>query len=331
MFSIGFGDNYVKWEMFFITKQKIVGEKEFRLIMRDNNMKEQLKFWFSMLEESSIPHDPKFKSMHNVVHIDEKWFYISKKSPNYYLLANEVDPYRTCKNKNYISKVMFLVAVARPRFDNEGNEIFSGKIGVFPLVNKVPARRLSVNRAARTLETKPITSINKEISQMFFINKVLSAIKEKWPRDQASETIYIQQDNAPSHVSMDDEEFCRVASEGGFNIRLTCQPPNSPDLNVLDLGFFNAIQSLQQMEVTNSADELIQAVQKSYDNFSSKASNKNFLTLQSCMIEIMKLKGSNNYKIPHVKKDVMFHQGRLPVEIKCDGELVHEVMEYLEN
>ncbi|CAK8566040.1 unnamed protein product [Lathyrus sativus] len=226
---------------------------------------------------------------------------------------------------------MFLAAVARPRFDNEGNEIFSGKIGVFPLVNKVPARRSSVNRAAGTLETKPITSINKEISRMFLINKVLPAIKEKWPREQASETIYIQQDNVPSHVSMDDEEFRRVASEGGFDIRLTCQPQNSPDLNVLDLGFFNAIQSLQQIEVTNSVDELIQTVQKSYDNFSSKASNKIFLTLQSCMIEIMKVKGSNNYKIPHVKKDVMFHQGILPVELKCDGELVHEVMEYLAN
>ena len=79
---------------------------------------------------------------------------------------------------------------------------------MFPLVTKVPARRSSVNRAAGTLETKPITSINKEVSRMFFINKVLPAIKEKWPREQAFETIYIQQDNAPSHVSIDDEEFC---------------------------------------------------------------------------------------------------------------------------
>ncbi|KAI5446939.1 hypothetical protein KIW84_014694 [Lathyrus oleraceus] len=58
----------------------------------------------------------------------------------------------------------------------------------------------------------------------------------------------------------DDEEFRRMASKDGFDIRLTCQPPNSHDLNVLDLGFFNAIKSLQQMEVTNSVDELIQAV-----------------------------------------------------------------------
>lgn len=35
---------------------------------------------------------------------------------------------------------MFLAAVARSRFDNEGNEIFSRKFGVFLLVNKVPTK-----------------------------------------------------------------------------------------------------------------------------------------------------------------------------------------------
>jgi hypothetical protein len=100
---------------------------------------------------------------------------------------------------------MFLAAVTRPRFDDEGNVIFSGKIGVFPMVNKVPAQRSSVNRRAGTLETKPITSITKEVNRRFLINEVLPAIKEKWPREYAHETIYIQQDNAPSHVSIDDE------------------------------------------------------------------------------------------------------------------------------
>ncbi|XP_058756226.1 uncharacterized protein LOC131629457 [Vicia villosa] len=291
--------------------------------MKDDNMKQCLRLCLSMLEESSIPHDPIFKSMHNIVHIDEKWFYMSKNSTNYYLLANEDDPYRTCRNKNYIQKV------ARPRFDDEDNVTFTGKIGVFPLVDKVPAKRSSVNRTTGTLETKPITSITKEVSRMFLINKILAAIKEKWPREHACETIFIQQDNAPCHVSLDDEEFRGAASEGGFDIRLTCQPPNSPDLNVLDLGFFSAIQSLQQKEVVNSVDELIQVVENAYESFDIKSSNKIFLTLQSCMVEIMKKKGSNNYKLPHMKKDALFAQGRLPTQLKCDRELVQKTYEYL--
>jgi hypothetical protein len=68
-----------------------------------------------VLDGSSISHDPVFKSIYNVVHIDKKWFYMTQKTKKYCLLANEDDPYRTCKNKNYINNMfMFLVAIARP-------------------------------------------------------------------------------------------------------------------------------------------------------------------------------------------------------------------------
>ena len=93
--------------------------------MMDDNMKARLIFCLSLLEESSIPYDPKFKSMYNVVNTDEKWFYVTKKSQNYYLLTDENDPYHSYKNKNFIMKVVFLVAMARPRFDYEGNETWS--------------------------------------------------------------------------------------------------------------------------------------------------------------------------------------------------------------
>ena len=39
------------------------------------------------------------------------------------------------------------------------------------------------------------------------------------------------------------------------------QPPNSLDLNVLDLGFFNSIQNLQHEQLTSIIDELISAVE----------------------------------------------------------------------
>ncbi|KAF7826956.1 mariner transposase [Senna tora] len=137
---------------------------------------------------------------------------------NYYMLVDEEDPIRSCKSKNFIAKVMFLVALARPRFDAQGRELFSGKIGIFPLVTKEPTKRTSVNRAAGTLETKPIASINKEVIRSYLIQKVLPAIKEKWPREDMGCPIFIQQDNARTHIDLDDEEFCRVASEDGFDI-----------------------------------------------------------------------------------------------------------------
>jgi len=56
--------------------------------------------------------------------------------------------------------------------------------------------------------------------------------------------IWIQQDNASAHVPVDDEEFAAAVAQTGLDIRLINQPANSPDLNVLDLGFLNSLQFL---------------------------------------------------------------------------------------
>lgn len=103
---------------------------------------------------------------------------MTKKSENYYLLQDEEDSIRTCKSKKFIEKVMFLVVIARPRFDAEGSELYSGKIGVFPLVTHELAKRNIINRVAGTLETKPITSVNKQVIMSYLIEKVLPAIKK---------------------------------------------------------------------------------------------------------------------------------------------------------
>ena len=90
-----------------------------------------------MLDPNTISSDPKFIDMHNIVHIDEKWFFMTKKNKKYYLLPEEDDTHRTVQNKNSIGKVMFLAMVAMPRHDEHGNETFSGKLGVFPFVTEV--------------------------------------------------------------------------------------------------------------------------------------------------------------------------------------------------
>ena len=99
------------------------------------------------------------------------------------------------------------------------------------------------------------------------IEKVLPAIKAKWPREDLRNPIFIQQDNARTHIDHNDDEFCRVAREDGCDIRLMCQPPNSPDLNVLDLGFFSAIQALQYKELPKTVDEFVNVVFKLFETF----------------------------------------------------------------
>uniref|UniRef100_A0A8I6X3W6 DUF7769 domain-containing protein n=1 Tax=Hordeum vulgare subsp. vulgare TaxID=112509 RepID=A0A8I6X3W6_HORVV len=102
--------------------------------LKEKNKKDRMKFCLSMLDEATTKiARPKFKTMHSVVHIDEKWFTMTKKNKTYYLLDGEEEPTRPIHG-NCIGKVMFLMCVARPQWDSEGNVTFSGKIGIWPFV-----------------------------------------------------------------------------------------------------------------------------------------------------------------------------------------------------
>ena len=133
---------------------------------------------------------------------------------------------------------MFLCAMAKPRYDYSKQCVFDGKIGMWQLAQNVPAARSSKNRPRGTEEWKPIP-VTKEVYRQFICEKVVPAIKELWPASYQQQKITIVQDNAPAHISPADAEFLAVANMiDGWDISLCCQPPNSPDLNVLDLGLF---------------------------------------------------------------------------------------------
>ena len=66
-------------------------------------------------------------------------------------------PTRRVQNKEHMIKVMFLAAVARPRYDPEGECTFDGKIGMFPFIERVAAKKPA--RIARK-ETKQL-QVNK--------------------------------------------------------------------------------------------------------------------------------------------------------------------------
>jgi hypothetical protein len=61
--------------------------------MTEANKLKRLDFCISMLDKDSLttPHTF-FKKIDNTVHIDEKWFYMTKENNNYYLLPKEPRP-----------------------------------------------------------------------------------------------------------------------------------------------------------------------------------------------------------------------------------------------
>lgn len=208
-------------------------------LLTEENCHSRLRFSLSMLKPNGF-----FIDMYDYVHIDEKWFYLTKAKRSYYTLLNEKPPERSCKSKRYIMKVMFMAAVARPRYDYGRQQNFNGKIGIWPFVYKEPSKRNSKNRPKGTMITKNIESINLNEFRSMVYNNILPASRSIVPITNKTRPLFIQQDNARPHTRDDDPEMTAEGLKDGWNIKLQSQPANSPDFNVLDLGFFNAIQSL---------------------------------------------------------------------------------------
>jgi hypothetical protein len=99
---------------------------------------------------------------YDIIHANEKWFYLSKTSNWYYLTEDEEGLIHHTRNKGHILKIMFLCVVSRPRFGADGNCTFDGKIGVWPFVEFVQAWCSSKNRPRGTWETKPV-NVNYDI------------------------------------------------------------------------------------------------------------------------------------------------------------------------
>ena len=87
------------------------------------------------------------------------------------------------------------------------------------------------------------------------------------------------------------------------------------------------MQSERYHYVAKDLDELITSVNLAWENMPYTTLLKNFLTLQSCMIESLKVGGSNFYKIPHMGKDKLLRKGALPTSLHIDINLVHNTIQ----
>ena len=92
---------------------------------------------------------------------------------------------------------------------------------------------------------------------------------------------------------VNDPEIVAAGTSDGWNIHLMCQPPNSPDLNVLDLAYFASIQALQYEEDCRNTEDLVKAVETSYRKLSPAKLDDTFLTLQMMFECVMKHHGGN--------------------------------------
>ena len=73
-----------------------------------------------------------FDGMFDVIHVDEKCFHKTNNTKKFYYGMQEYKPHRPTRSKRFSTKVMFLAAVARRRWDIITNKHFDGKLGIWP-------------------------------------------------------------------------------------------------------------------------------------------------------------------------------------------------------
>ncbi|GMF43297.1 unnamed protein product [Phytophthora fragariaefolia] len=132
-----------------------------------------------------------FDEMLDAVHVDEKLFYITQPTRWFQLLQGEVTPVWRLHSRRYITRMMFLAAIARPRYDPTTKQFFVGKLGIWPFVEHVPAQRSSRHRPSGTLVTKDV-SVTKKTYREMLISNLPPALRELWPAAVAGKHVVVQ-------------------------------------------------------------------------------------------------------------------------------------------
>jgi hypothetical protein len=73
---------------------------------------------------------------------------------------------------------MFLTCIVRPRFYEEDNYVFDGKLGIFLFCKSTLAKRSSADTPAGTVITKIMNETQNVIKRML-VEQLLLAIKKK--------------------------------------------------------------------------------------------------------------------------------------------------------
>ena len=139
----------------------------------------------------------KFENMEDLIHIDEKWFYLTKDGQRFIMAADKAEPYRHVQHKSFLMKIMFLCVMARPRYDTNKNTWFDGKIGMWPIGKWEPVK-WSSKKCTKGTPVWKNQCITRDVYHEYLIQKLLPAVIERWPTN--NRRIRLQQDGTKSHI-----------------------------------------------------------------------------------------------------------------------------------
>lgn len=100
---------------------------------------------------------------------------------------------------------------------------------------------------------------------------------------------------------------------------------------MLDLGFFNSVQALQQEERATPIDELLSIVMNAFANLSREKLEFILLTLMKVMECFINCDSDNSFKMPHMYKERNKRRGVTISHVCCSREALQKADEFWRN
>ena len=239
-----------------------------------------------------------FKNFCHTLHLDEKWFEAVRDGQKVWVLPDEGHiPAPKVQHKSFVKKIMFLAVVGRPHHRPDGT-FFNGLVGVWPFAKRVFAQRASKNRARGTAELQPVT-VTGDVWRDLMVEKVFPAVRSAMRH--AKRTTVLQLDGAKVHFKRSIRaDIDRELNRDGFAIKLEQQPSNSPDLNVLDLGFFHSLQrKVAKIKHGGNLVDIVENVQMAFESYPPATLENVWQSLVLGMNNILRAEGGNDFPLPH--------------------------------
>lgn len=152
---------------------------------------------------------------------------------------------------------------------------------------------------------------------------IMDAMKAKMPW-MHGKPLFIQHDGAKPHNGRGNLLYIEQQGQlDGWNIQIITQPAQSPDLNILDLGFFNSLKSrVAKLKVNaSSLDDLMSRVYKAFEEYDSETLDSIWSQLFTNYNIISQEMGGNNSKVYHAGN----RRKQRDKDSKCDLSIDKEV------
>ena len=145
----------------------------------------------------------------------------------------------------------------------------------------------------------------------------------------------IQQDGATPHTALNSvkdleatgSDDTSVPIEDRWTIKFINQSPNSPDLNICDLGFFWSFKSRLRKKIAWSKDyqEMVRVVLEVFDAYPAESLDGIWGCLYNNYRSVLESDGGNQYKIAHNNGRKRARETGSSVDLELSRDLYNKV------